>query len=132
MYLVKKTLAFIAIIIAALSTLFCPFLKVFLVGNWNLYQVDERLYFITNGLLALILLFVVINKASIFRFLSIVFFIWCVLAVGGVYFQTNNFFGMKLADGLVAKSIQFKWGWIVLFITAIMLLLSVSKAKKVE
>lgn len=127
--MIRTKFAFLAIIVAALSTVLCPFLKVVLIKNWNMYQVDAGLFYITNGLLAILLVTVLTQKAKLFSFFSKTFFIWCLVAVAGVYFKTNNFFGMKFADGILSKAIQFKWGWIVLFFTAGLLLWSSKKIK---
>lgn len=129
--MIRKKLAFIGIIMAALSTVLCPFLKVILVGNWNMYEVDSNLYFITNGLLAILLLLVFVQKAKLFSFFSKLFFAWCLLAVCAVYFKTNNYFGMSFADGLLSKTIHFKWGWIVLLLSAVVILLSTRKVEPV-
>ena len=129
MYMIRKKIAFIGIIVAAVSTIMCPFLKVVLVCNWNMYQTDENLFFITNGLLAIMLLFIFIQKTKLFNFFSKLFFVWCLLAVCAVYFKTNNYFGMSLADGVLSKTIHLRWGWIVLFGAAVVLLVSTSKIK---
>lgn len=132
MYVLHKSYAWVGIFIAALSTVFCPFLKVPLLGNWNLYQTDMFLFGITNGLLALLVLVLFVRKINAFRMVSFVFFAWCCLGLLGVYFKINNYFGMKLADGLLAKAIQMKWGWFVLFLGAFILILSVKKVKEVK
>lgn len=129
MYKIKTKLAFLGVVLAVLSTLFSPFLKVLIVGNWNLYEVDVNLFFITNSILSLLLLFIVLNQAKLYRFLAVVFFVWCLLALAAVYFKTNNYFGMNLADGLISKTIHFKWGWILLITSALIIRLSVTKEK---
>jgi len=129
MFLIRTKLAFIVILLASLSTVLCPFLKVTLMKSWNMYQVDTSLFYVTNGLLALLLLLTFFQKARLFRFVGFVFFLWCLLAVSAVYFQVNNFFGKKLVDGVLSKSIDFEWGWIVLFCMALGILLSVRKVK---
>jgi len=129
MYLTRKYLALVSIVIGVLSTIFFPFLKVFLVGNWNLYKVDANLFFVTNGILALLLLFVLFKRDTLYRYVSIVFFVWCLFAIVAVYFKTNNFFGMKLADGLISKSIKMEWGWIVLLLCSIVSVISSQKVK---
>lgn len=129
MYYIRKILALFSIVGALLSTIFCPFLKVFLAGSWNLYKVDTSLFFITNGILLILLLLVISNKAKLFRFTSVLFVLWCLLAVVAVFFKTNNFFGMKFADGLIAKSISFQWGWPVLILFSVLIVFSSSKVK---
>lgn len=129
MYKLNKNIAFLGIAIASLSTIFFPFLRVTLVGNWNLYEVDSYLFYITNGFLLLMLLLVFMSKVKAFRFLTISFFVWCIIALVAVFFKTNNYFGKKFADGLISKTIDFKWGWVVLVLSAVLLLLSVRKLK---
>lgn len=132
MYIFRKKLAYAGIGLAILSTVFCPFLKVFLAGNWNLYQVDASLFVITNMILAIMLLFVIAQKPQFFAVLSKLLFVWTLLAPLAVYFKTNNYFGMKLADGLVSKTIHFQWGWAALIALAVLILLSVKKRKPIN
>lgn len=129
MYKLNKNIAFLGIAIASLSTIFFPFLRVTLMGNWNLYEVDSYLFYITNGFLLLMLLLAFMSKVKAFRFFTISFFVWCIIALGAVFFKTNNYFGKKFTDGLISKTIDFKWGWVVLILSAILLLLSVRKLK---
>jgi len=127
MHILNKPFAWLGIAIAFLSTVFCPFLKAPLVGNWNLFQTDVSLFFITNGILGLAVLFLFMRKVSIFRVITWVFIIWCVLALAAVYFKINNYFGIRLFDGILAKGLHIKWGWFFLFIGAVVLLFSVRK-----
>lgn len=107
----------------------CPMLKVPFKGNWNLYQVDNRLFFITYGILALCTLFMFIRKVAVYRFTVRLFLIWFLLAVGAVYFKVNNYFNFKFVDNLLSKTIHFQWGWMVLFLGILFLLFSTSKLK---
>ena len=132
MYILNKPVAMLGIAIAALSTIFCPFLKAPLVGNWNLYQTDLTLFAITIGILVLSTLFLVLRKIGLFRILSLSFLIWCTLGLLAVYFKINNYFGMKWVDGLLSKTLHIKWGWFFLFIGGIMMLLSVRKMKEIK
>lgn len=132
MYILNKIYAILGIAIVALSTVFCPFLKVPLIGNWNLYQTDVALFGLTVGLLSLLVLFLFLRKVSLFRWGAYVFMIWCIIGFLGVYFKINNFFGMKLVDGMLAKTLHLKWGWFFLFIGAVVILLSVKKVKDIK
>lgn len=132
MYILRKPIALLGIAVAALSTIFCPFLKVPIKGNWNLYETDTSLFLITLGILGLAVLFFVLRKIAAFRFVSIVFFIWTILGLVAVYFKINNYFGMKLVDGLLAKTLHIKWGWAVLILSAVIMILSVGKVKEVK
>lgn len=129
MFQIRKNLTYVAIIVATLTTLFCPFLKVFIVGNWNLYEVDVRLFYITCSILLLILISTIFNFAIFYKYLVRIYFIWIVISLLAVYFQINNYFGMKLVDGLITKSVVFKWGWIVLIFTSIITLFGIKQNK---
>ncbi|MBD1429068.1 MULTISPECIES: hypothetical protein [Sphingobacterium] len=132
MYILRKPIALLGVAAAALSTIFCPFLKVPIKGNWNLYETDTSLFLITLGILGLAVLFFVSRKIAAFRFVSIAFFIWTILGLVAVYFKINNYFGMKLVDGLLAKTLHIKWGWAVLILSAVIMVLSVGKVKEVK
>lgn len=132
MYILNKPFALLGIAIAALSTVLTPFLKVPLVGNWNMYESDIFLFAITIGILALAVFFFFLRKIYLFRLTSILFFVWCLVGLATVYFKINNYFGMKLVDGLLSKTLHLKWGWFFLFIGAIIMILSVRKLKEAK
>lgn len=132
MYILRKPIALLGIAVSALSTVFCPFLKVPLKGNWNLYETDTILFLITLGILGFNVLFFVSRKIALFRFTSIVHLIWSILGLIAVYFKINNYFGMKLVDGLLAKTLHIQWGWAVLILSALVIVWSVKKVKEIN
>jgi hypothetical protein len=132
MYILRKPIALLGIAVSALSTLFCPFLKVPIKGNWNLYETDTSLFLITLGILGLSVLFFVSRKIALFRITSIVNLIWTILGLVAVYFKINNYFGMKLVDGLLAKTLHIQWGWAVLILSALVMVWSVKKVKEIN
>ncbi|WP_149915599.1 hypothetical protein [Sphingobacterium cavernae] len=132
MYILRKPIALLGIAVSALSTVFCPFLKVPLKGNWNLYETDTILFLITLGILGFNVLFFVSRKIALFRFTSIVYLIWSILGLIAVYFKINNYFGMKLVDGLLAKTLHIQWGWAVLILSALVIVWSVKKVKEIN
>ena len=127
MYILNKAFAWLGIAIAALSTIFCPFVKAPLVGRWNLYQTDLSLFFITHGILAVTVIFLFMRKVSLFRWMTWIFAGWCVLGLTAVYFKINNYFGIRFFDGILAKTLHIQWGWFFLFVGAVVLLFSVRK-----
>lgn len=129
MYILRKPLALSGMAIVALSTIFTPFLRVPIKGNWNLYELDTSLFMVTYGILGLCVLAFFLRKVSFFRIVSRVFFVWTIIGFLGVYFKINNFFGMKLVDGMLSKTLHLKWGWLVFFLGALLMLLSVKKVK---
>jgi len=118
-------MALTGIFISAIAPVFLPFLKVPVKGNWNLYQTDVSLFFVTYGLLALCVLAFFLRKVTFYRLSSRLFLGWCVIGFFAVYFKINNYFGMKFVDGLLSQTLHLKWGWIALFVGALIIVLSV-------
>ena len=125
MKVLLKPLALLGFVVVFLSSIFCPFLNIPLKKDWNLYQVDTALFLITMGILGLNVLLFFMRKLKAFQISSIVLLAWLALALAAVYFQINNYFGMKLIDGLISKAVTLSWGWIVIFVGAVLILLSV-------
>lgn len=132
MLILRKYTALLGIALSALSTIFCPFLKVPIKGNWNLYETDTSLFLITLGILGLLVLFFVLRKITLFRFTAILYLCWTVLGLVAVYFKINNYFGMKLVDGLLTKTLHIQWGWAVLIGSALIVVFSVKKVKEIN
>lgn len=129
MLIVNKINAYIGLLLGVIAISICPMIKVPFKGNWILYQTDERLFFISIAILGITSLCLFVRKLGMFRLLSFVFFIWGLLMAAAVYFKTNNYFGSKFFDKLLAKTIHYQWGWIVLLIAALLLVTSVKKER---
>jgi len=127
MLIIKKINAYLGILLAVIAAGISPMLKVPLKGNWNLYESDVRLFLITFTLIALISFCLFIKQLRAFKFLTVVFAVWGLLMAAAVYFKVNNYFGSKFFDKVLAKTIHFQWGWIVLLVAAILLLSSVKR-----
>lgn len=128
MLVVHKFRAYIGLILCLIAGL-CPMLKVPFKGNWNLYQVDTRLFIITYGILAICTFFLFIRKLGAYKFMVVTFLVWFLVSVAAVYFKVNNYFNFKFVDNLLSKTISFQWGWIVLLVGVLFLLFSTSKLK---
>jgi hypothetical protein len=131
MLIVNKTMAFLGLIIVFVAG-FCPMLKVKIIFdwvNWGLYKTDIRLFLITYSIIALLALCYFVRQLKAFRLLTRVMFVWVLLMAAAVYFKSTHYFGLKLADNLLGKAIHFQWGWILLFIGAVLLLFSVKKER---
>lgn len=126
MLVVQKFRVYIGLLLCFIAG-FCPMLKVPIKGNWNLYETDYRLFFITYGLLAICFLFFMIRKLAGFRMMVILLFIWYILALAAVWFKSSNYFNMKFVDKLLSKTISFQWGWIVLLVGILFLMFSVRR-----
>lgn len=84
------------------------------------------------GILGLLVLFFVLRKITLFRFTAILYLCWTVLGLVAVYFKINNYFGMKLVDGLLSKTLHIQWGWAVLIGSALIVVFSVNKVKEIN
>jgi len=131
MLVLNKFYAWLGILLCLIAG-FCPMLKVkilFELVNWNLYKTDIRLFLITYVIIAVAALFLFARKLAAFRFMSIVMLVWYLLSVLAVYFKSNHYFGFKLADRLLGKTIHFQWGWIVLLVGVLFMLFSIKRGR---
>jgi len=131
MMIIRKPLAILGISICLFAGL-CPILRVPIKGNWNLYQTDVSLFFITYFLILLTAFTFFIRQLSGFRIMSRILLCWYILAISAVYFKINHYFGWKFADRILAKGIHFQWGWIVLLLGILTLLWSTKNSKVIK
>ena len=129
MLIVNKINAYIGLLLAVIAISICPMIKVPFKGNWVLYQTDQRLFLISIAIIGLAALCLFVRKLGAFRLMAFVLFIWSLLMAVAVYFRTNNYFGSKFFDKLLAKTIHYQWGWIVLLIGVLLLITSVKKER---
>jgi DMSO/TMAO reductase YedYZ heme-binding membrane subunit len=127
MLIVKKINAYLGLILAIIAITISPILKVPIKGNWNLYQTDSRLFFISFAIIGLTAICLFLKQLRTFRFFAIVCFIWSLLMAVAVYFKSNNYFGSKFFDKVLAKTIHYQWGWIVLLVAVLLLITSVKR-----
>ena len=127
MLVVNKINAYIGLILAVIAIGICPMIKVPFKGNWNLYQTDSRLFFITFTIIAISAFCLFLRQLKALRLLAIVLFFWSLLMAAAVYFKSNNYFGSKFIDKTLAKTIHYQWGWVVLLVAVLLLLTSVKK-----
>lgn len=132
MLVLNKINAYIGLLLAIIATVITPMLKIPFKGNWNLYQTDSRLFFITISIIALASLSLFVRQLKSFRLLTFVLFIWCILMAIAVYFKSNNYFNSKFFDKVLAKTIHYQWGWIVMLVAVLLLITSVKKIRLEE
>ena len=129
MLIIRKINAYIGLLLLVIAITVSPIIKVPIKGNWNLYQTDSRLFFISFTLVAFTAFCLFLRRLSIFRFFSIVLFVWSLMMAAAVYFKSNNYFGHKFWDKTLAKTIHYQWGWIVLLVAVILLVTSVKEER---
>lgn len=127
MLILKKTNAYLGLILAIIAISVAPIIKVPIKGNWNLYQTDSRLFFISFAIVALTAFCLLIRQLRGFKLFSIVLFVWSLLMAMAVFFKSNNYFNSKFFDKILAKTIHYQWGWIVLLVAVLLLVTSVKK-----
>lgn len=132
MLIVNKINAYIGLILAIIAVTICPMIKVPFKGNWNLYQTDQRLFMITLAIIGLASLCLFIRKLTMFRVLSILLIVWSLLMAAAVYFKTNNYFNSRFFDKVLAKTIHYQWGWIVLLVAVLLLATAVKKGENLK
>lgn len=129
MLVVKKINAYIGLLLAIIAITIAPMLKVPFKGNWNLYQADPRLLYISLAIVGITALLLFVRALGAFRIMAVITTIWSVLMAAAVWFKVNNYFGSKFFDKMLSKTIHFQWGWIVLLVAVILLATSVKKER---
>ncbi|MEJ5148667.1 MULTISPECIES: hypothetical protein [Sphingobacterium] len=131
MIIIRKSLALSGLILCLLAGML-PMLKVPIKGNWNLYQTDTALFFITYMIIGITALLFFVRQLTGYRLMTRVAAVWYLISISAVFFKINNYFGWGFADRLLSKSIHMRWGWIVYLVGIALLLLSVKKVKQIE
>lgn len=131
MIIIRKSVALLGLVLCLLAGVL-PMLKVPIKGNWNLYQTDASLFFITYIIVGLTALLFFVRQSKGYQIMTRVAFVWFLISICGVYFKINNYFGWGFADRLLSKTIHMRWGWIVYFIGVLLLILSTKRLKKIE
>lgn len=131
MIIIRKSLALSGLILCILAGML-PMLKVPIKGNWNLYQTDAALFFITYMIIGITALLFFVRQLTEYRLMTRVAAVWYLISISAVFFKINNYFGWGFADRLLSKSIHMRWGWIVYLVGIALLLLSVKKVKQIE
>jgi hypothetical protein len=129
MLILRKTNAYIGLILAVIAISIAPMLRVPIKGNWNLYQTDTRLFFISFALLAITSFCLFIRQLRGFKIFSILLLIWSLLMAAAVYFQSNNYTKSAFANKLIGKVVHYQWGWIVLLVAVLLLVTSVRRER---
>lgn len=129
MLIIRKTNAYIGLILVIIAITITPMLKVPFKGNWNLYQADPRLLYISLAIVGVTTLVLFARALRAFKIMSVVTLVWSALMAAAVFFKVNNYFGSKFFDKVLAKTIHFQWGWIVLLVGVLLLVSSVKKVQ---
>ncbi|MDQ1096336.1 MULTISPECIES: hypothetical protein [Chryseobacterium] len=128
-----KNIQLAAVLLVVIGS-FLPLVHIPVIGNWNYWKLD---HFLASGcwiLCALALWGIINNHIKIIRYsavLLIILFIFTLFAVKVQAFQYFSFMPFKSWAETLAGVVKLRWGWIVEFGGALLLLLAKNK-KPVE
>jgi len=131
MLIVRKKFVLVGLFLCLLSGIL-PMLKVPIKGNWNLYQTDEALFFITYIIICITGLLFFVRQLRFYKLMTKVTAVWYLISISAVFFKINHYFGWKFADGILSRSIHMRWGWVVYLIGVVCLLISVLQPNKIN
>ena len=103
---------------------FCPLIHVPIVGNWNYFDIDQRLAIAFYVLVVLGLIASFIQKAGLVKFVGWASIALVALTLVGVYFKSHDYFSFihfKKLISLAAGVVKYKWGWFVILAGALAL-----------
>lgn len=114
---------------------FLPLVHVPIIGNWNYWKLDHYLA-ITCWILSACALFGIINNQSkmvrIFGILLIILFIFTLVAVKLQSLDYFSFLPFKSWRETFAGIVKLKWGWVIEFLGAFLLLIRKTQQKYEE
>ncbi len=106
---------------------FLPLVHVPIIGNWNYYDIDKYLAIFCWILSLIALIGIMVNKTSIVRFSGGALILLFIFTMVAVRFQSLDFFSFlpfKSVKEFAAGMVKLKWGWLLEFAGAAILLFS--------
>ncbi|MCS3528814.1 hypothetical protein [Chryseobacterium sp. JUb7] len=126
-----KNIQLLALLLVVVGS-FLPLVHVPIIGNWNYWKLDHSLAIICWILSAIALFGIVNNQSKIVRVLGItliLFFIFTLAAVKMQSLQYFSFLPFKSWQETFAGVVKLKWGWIVEFLGAFILIFAKNNNK---
>ena len=74
MLTINKINAYLGLLLAIIAATVAPIIKVPIKGNWNLYQTDSGLFFVTSITIALMAFVLFIRRIKAFKFFTVIEF----------------------------------------------------------
>jgi hypothetical protein len=127
-----KTQGIIGSVVMAAGGL-CPLLHVPVLGNWNYFDVDQRLAIIFYVFVLAGLIGSFIQKPGVVKFAGWATIVLVLISLAGIYFKVHDSFSIihfKKAINFAANLVKYKWGWFVILAGAL-ILIAVRKPKTV-
>lgn len=131
---IMKNIQLLALIVVVVGS-FLPLVHVPIIGNWDYWKLDHSLAIICWILSAIALLGIVNNNSKIVRASGIalvLFFIFTLAAVKMQSLQYFSFLPFKSWQETFAGVVRLRWGWILEFLGAFMLIFVKNNNKKTQ
>lgn len=95
----------------------CPLMRLPIIGNWNYFDIDQRLAVVFYILVVIALIGAFIGKAGLMRFAGWGGIALVAITLLGIYFKSHDSFGFlhfKKLVNMAAGLVKYKWGWYVI------------------
>jgi len=104
----------------------CPLLRVPVLGNWNYFDVDQRLAILFYILIVAGLIGAFLQKPDLIRFSGLAVIVLVLVSLAGIYFKVHDSFSFiqfKKVINLAAGLVKYKWGWFVIITGALLMVM---------
>ncbi|TKC08754.1 hypothetical protein [Pedobacter frigoris] len=95
----------------------CPLMHVPIIGNWNYFDIDQRLAIAFYVMVVLGLIGSFSQKVGLIRFAGWGALVLVLITLAGIYFKAHDSFSFlhfKKLVNLAAGLVKYKWGWYVI------------------
>ena len=109
---------------------FLPLVKVPIIGIWNYYQIEPTLAIIVYLVSAISIFALLGQKFGFVRLMGVLLLIVFLFTIAAIKYKSLRFFSFLPFDSwmnFAAELIHLKWGWIVEFVGASLMLLTPKK-----
>ncbi|NRF40975.1 hypothetical protein [Pedobacter foliorum] len=109
----------------------CPLMRIPIIGNWNYFDIDQRLAIAFYVLVLIGLIGAFANKAGLIKLAGWGGVALVLITLAGIYFKAHDSFSFLHFTKLInfgAGMVKYKWGWYVITAGAF-ILITVRKPK---
>ena len=124
-----KNIQIIGLILVVVGS-FLPLVHVPIIGNWNYWQLDNRMATIVYVLIALALMGIVKDKQTLVKSAAVGLILIFGLTLIAIKYQSLSYFNFLMVDSLkelAAGMVKLKYGWFLEFAGALVLLFTKNK-----
>lgn len=129
-----KNVQLIGLILVIVGS-FLPLLNIPLIGNWNYWKIDPYLASIVWILCAISFYLIQKEKLKATRIVSGIIMVLFVFTIIAIKMKSNDFFSFlpfKSWQSAFSGIVKISWGWSILFVGTILMLVGFRKKEKLE